>query len=45
MKHKVVGATWVQNTGKWRVAVESLETGETIREEAEILINAGGFVK
>lgn len=45
LNHEVVGATWDTEAGKWIVQIHNKDTGGTISDEAEILINAGGFLK
>ncbi|RDW76107.1 hypothetical protein BP5796_06928 [Coleophoma crateriformis] len=44
LSHKVVGATWQAEKGKWKVGVENTVNGETFFDEAEVLINAGGYL-
>ncbi|KAH7082480.1 hypothetical protein FB567DRAFT_551421 [Paraphoma chrysanthemicola] len=44
LEHKVHEAVWNDAKGKWVLRVEDLATGQMIEDEAEVLINAGGFV-
>ncbi|KAK2056623.1 FAD/NAD(P)-binding domain-containing protein [Colletotrichum caudatum] len=44
LRHKVIGATWSQENGKWAVAVENLETGEKIVDEADFILYATGLL-
>lgn len=41
--HKVTGAYWQADSGKWRVLVE--HDGIVIEDFADILISAQGFLK
>jgi len=36
---------WDPKEGQWEVEVEDLETGKTVIDRGEILINATGFLK
>ena len=45
MNNCVVGAVWKDDIGKWSVTITNLNTGENFIDEAEILINRGGFLK
>lgn len=45
LRHKVLGATWNEEGGKWLLEIEKLEDGTVFVDEAEVLINAGGFLK
>ncbi len=42
--HEVKRAQWEDSEGHWRVEVCNLKTGETTRQECEILINASGVL-
>ncbi|KAJ9646718.1 hypothetical protein H2204_000410 [Knufia peltigerae] len=44
LSHKVIGAVWNQQMGKWKVEIEDLQTRQTFFDEAEFFINAGGFL-
>lgn len=44
LRHQVVGATWDDRKGAWDVRVTNLATGETILDQCDILINAGGIL-
>lgn len=44
LQHRVTSANWNEETGKWKIKVEDLSTGATKTDEAEILINAAGFL-
>ncbi|KAK2002732.1 FAD/NAD(P)-binding domain-containing protein [Colletotrichum falcatum] len=41
-KHRVVGATWSQEKGKWAVGVQNLETGKETVDEADFFLYASG---
>lgn len=43
--HRVNSATWNKGAGKWVVQIENLVSGNTITDEAEVLISAVGFLK
>lgn len=45
LNHQVVGATWNSDAGRWVVEVLDKTTGRKFTDEAEVLINAGGFLK
>jgi len=45
LEHQVIGATWETNQGQWQVEVKNTATGEIFMDRAEVLINAGGFLK
>ncbi|KAF7926569.1 hypothetical protein BELL_1310g00030 [Botrytis elliptica] len=40
--HEVIGAQWDDKKAKWKVQVKNLETGETITDEADVVISARG---
>ncbi|KAK7549272.1 FAD/NAD(P)-binding domain-containing protein [Phyllosticta citricarpa] len=43
-KHEVQGATWDDAQDKWVVKVKDFESGETITDTGDFLINATGFL-
>lgn len=45
LNHKIVGATWVEETQEWVVKVENLETGEVFEDMCNVLVNASGVLK
>lgn len=45
LEHKVTGAKWDQERGKWTVQITNLRDGTDTVDEGEILINAAGFLK
>lgn len=45
LSHKVVGASWDDGEGVWRVKVLNLETNEEFEDFGHVLINAGGILK
>lgn len=45
LRHKVIGATWVEKRGLWDLKVQNLETGEEFRDEANFLVDASGILK
>jgi cation diffusion facilitator CzcD-associated flavoprotein CzcO len=44
LHHRVTSAEWNDEKGKWKVKIEDLESKTTIKDEAEVLINAAGFL-
>ncbi|CZT52817.1 related to monooxigenase [Rhynchosporium secalis] len=42
LQHKVAGANWDQDTGKWTLRVENLASGETYVTEFDVVITAIG---
>lgn len=44
LRHEVVSAVWDANASVWTVSVQNSSTGEVFKQEAEILINAGGIL-
>ncbi|KAJ5818015.1 Flavin-binding monooxygenase-like family protein [Penicillium riverlandense] len=42
--HKVVGATWNEENGRWMIKVEDLKTGLATEDSAEVLINCAGVL-
>jgi cation diffusion facilitator CzcD-associated flavoprotein CzcO len=45
LNHKVNAARWDDDAGKWVVEVTDLQSGLTISDQAEVLINGAGFLK
>lgn len=45
LRHQVHEAVWSDVKGKWILNVEDLVTKQMIVDEAEVLINAGGYLK
>lgn len=45
LKHKVTGAVWDEDEGKWTVTVENQETGKVFEDYGHFLINGSGFLK
>ncbi|KAH8816619.1 hypothetical protein F5884DRAFT_873328 [Xylogone sp. PMI_703] len=44
LQHKVREARWNDDTGKWIVQIEDTVHSRVFKDEAEVLINAGGFL-
>ena len=44
LRHKVVGAQWLQEKKRWSVEVEDLSSGSLVRDSCDILINACGYL-
>ncbi|KAH6988179.1 putative monooxygenase [Ilyonectria sp. MPI-CAGE-AT-0026] len=44
LKHKVTGAVWDEDKGKWTVTVENQETGKAFKDYGHFLINGSGFL-
>ncbi|GKT46254.1 FAD-binding monooxygenase aflW [Colletotrichum spaethianum] len=44
LNHRVVGAIWSQENGKWTVKVQNLETGAETIDEADFVLYATGFL-
>ncbi|OAP58400.1 hypothetical protein AYL99_07490 [Fonsecaea erecta] len=44
LNSRVKEAVWNESTGKWKVQIEDLTSGSTFSDEAEVLINAAGFL-
>ena len=42
--HKVTSATWIEDKGKWHITVQGSD-GQTIHDEVDVFINAGGILK
>lgn len=45
LEHKVTAAKWDQVHGKWSVQIQNLRDGSSFTDDAEVLINAAGFLK
>jgi len=45
LNHRVTSARWDDGKGKWIMEITNLTSGATITDEAEIFINAAGFLK
>lgn len=45
LKHRVVDCRWNEQSKKWQVKIESLETSEIISDECDFLLNASGVLK
>lgn len=43
--HKVHKAVWNDQLGRWKLEIEDLVSKQMFSDEAEVLINAGGFLK
>jgi hypothetical protein len=43
--HRVVGAEWNDDSGKWIVRIEDLNTGKIIEDSSEVFINCAGVLK
>jgi cation diffusion facilitator CzcD-associated flavoprotein CzcO len=43
-QHQVAGAEWNKQKGGYDVQVKDLESGQTIEDHCDILINAGGIL-
>jgi cation diffusion facilitator CzcD-associated flavoprotein CzcO len=43
-QHQVAGAKWNKQKGGYNVQVKDLESGQTIEDHCDILINAGGIL-
>lgn len=43
-RHQVVGAYWDEQKGGYNVHVTDLETGSSVEDHCDILINAGGIL-
>jgi cation diffusion facilitator CzcD-associated flavoprotein CzcO len=44
LRHKVVGATWSQEKGRWAVTVEDLAAGSKFVDEADFVLYATGLL-
>ncbi|KAK3323137.1 flavin-binding monooxygenase [Cercophora scortea] len=42
--HKVLGAEWNEETGKWTVKVQDLVSGEVSEDSAEVVLNCAGVL-
>lgn len=45
LNHQVRGARWNTADGRWVLEVEDLKTGRILQDQAEVFINAAGFLK
>lgn len=45
LSHKVKSARWNEDIGRWVLEVEDLQTGNVFQDQAEVFINAAGFLK
>lgn len=45
LRHRVDKAEWQEKEGLWRVSVTDLHSGDQFTDEAEMLVNAMGFLK
>ena len=41
----MISAAWDQSSDKWRVEVEDMDKQRVFVDDADVLINAGGFLK
>lgn len=44
LNHRIVGATWNEDTRDWLVQVEDLTTGHVFQDDCNVLINASGVL-
>ncbi|KAK3688884.1 flavin-binding monooxygenase [Podospora appendiculata] len=42
--HKVLGAVWSEETGRWTVKVQDLVSGEVSEDSAEVVLNCAGVL-
>ena len=42
---RVRSASWDESQGRWHVEIQNTKLNEVFIDEAEVLINAGGFLK
>lgn len=42
--HKVKEARWVEAEGSWNVVVEQVAQQESLNDNCDILVNAGGYL-
>lgn len=42
LRHEIKACHWDDKTAKWHVTIEDLATGETIRDQSDVLISARG---
>ncbi|KAH7392708.1 hypothetical protein BKA66DRAFT_412029 [Pyrenochaeta sp. MPI-SDFR-AT-0127] len=42
LRHEIKECRWDDKTAKWNIVVENLATGETIRDQSDVLISARG---
>jgi cation diffusion facilitator CzcD-associated flavoprotein CzcO len=45
LNHQVTRAEWDEDCGRWKLNIKDLEKNDIITDEAEVLINATGFLK
>lgn len=44
LRHRVVGAQWIDELTRWKVQVEDLANGKVVYDSCDILINACGYL-
>jgi cation diffusion facilitator CzcD-associated flavoprotein CzcO len=42
LRHEIKACHWDDETAKWNITVQNLATGETIQDQADVLISARG---
>ena len=45
LSHRVDRAEWDETSGKWKITISDLVSGTQFVDEAEIFVNAMGFLK
>lgn len=45
LNHRITSANWDEEKGKWVIDITDTTTSISIKEDADILINAAGFLK
>lgn len=45
LRHKICSATWNDGVGQWELEIEDTANARKFIDRAEVLINAGGFLK
>lgn len=45
LRHQVDRAEWLEDEGIWKVTVTDMQTGEQFDDQAEVFVNAMGFLK
>jgi cation diffusion facilitator CzcD-associated flavoprotein CzcO len=45
LRHQVVDAKWNEERSKWVVSVLNLQDNTVLRDECDVLLNGGGFLK
>jgi cation diffusion facilitator CzcD-associated flavoprotein CzcO len=45
LRSQVTEAVWNERDGRWKLQIEDLTSGTTFSDEADVLINATGFLK